>query len=36
MSRCVGRLQAKGLVKKTPYGMSNIISLNDELFTNDR
>ncbi len=36
ISRCVGRLQAKGLVKKTPYGMSNLISLNDELFTNSK
>ncbi|MHA1555802.1 MAG: helix-turn-helix transcriptional regulator [Candidatus Heimdallarchaeota archaeon] len=36
ISRCVGRLQAKGLVKKIPYGMSNLISLNDELFTNDK
>jgi uncharacterized membrane protein len=36
ISRCVGRLQAKGLVKKIPYGMSNLISLNDELFTDDK
>lgn len=35
ISRCVGRLQAKGLVKKTPYGMSNLISLNDEFFTSN-
>jgi len=33
VSRAVGRLVAKGLIKKTKYGMSNIISLNKEFFS---
>ncbi|NHJ39185.1 MAG: MarR family transcriptional regulator [Asgard group archaeon] len=32
VSRAVGRLIAKGLVRKEKYGMSNIISLNKEFF----
>ncbi len=36
ISRCVGRLQVKGLVKKIPYGMSNLISLNAEFFTKSK
>ena len=34
VSRAVGRLVVKGLVKKTKYGMSNIISVNEEFFKN--
>jgi len=33
VSRAVGRLEAKGLIKKDRYGMSNIVTLNTEFFT---
>ncbi|NPE08743.1 MAG: MarR family transcriptional regulator [Asgard group archaeon] len=35
VSRAVGRLIVKGLVKKEKYGMSNIVSLNTEFFKNN-
>ncbi|MGC9779855.1 MAG: MarR family transcriptional regulator [Candidatus Heimdallarchaeota archaeon] len=34
ISRAVGRLVAKGLVKKVKYGMSNVISLETDFFKN--
>ncbi len=33
VSRAVGRLEAKGLVKRDRYGMSNVVTLNTEFFT---
>jgi uncharacterized membrane protein len=35
VSRAVGRLVAKGLIKKEKYGMSNVVTLNTEFFTNN-
>jgi len=35
VSRAVGRLEAKGLVKKARFGMSNIVELNRDFFKNN-